>query len=48
VSVTPANAAVSEATGVVDPGATAPAPAQAPPTASAGPIPQAQYGTGES
>jgi hypothetical protein len=47
VSVTSANAAVAETTGVVDPGGTIPAPA-APPTASAGPIPQAQYGTGES
>ena len=48
VSVTSANAAVAETTGVVDPTATAPAPASTPPTASAGPIPQAQYGTGES
>ncbi len=48
VSVTSANAAVAEATGVVDPAATAPAPAAAPPTSSAGPIPKAQYGTGES
>ena len=47
VTVTSANAAVAETTGVVDPGATAPAPAAAPPTASAGPIPQAQYDTGE-
>ncbi|HXQ91176.1 MAG TPA: hypothetical protein VN768_06405 [Acidimicrobiales bacterium] len=52
VSVTSANAAVAESTGVVDPGATIPAPASAPPTATtppaaAGPIPQAQYGTGE-
>jgi hypothetical protein len=47
VSVTSANAAVAETTGVVDPGATIPAPG-APPTASAGPLPQAQYGTGES
>jgi hypothetical protein len=46
VSVTSANAAVAETTGVVDPGATIPSPA-APPT-SAGPLPQAQYGTGES
>jgi len=48
VSVTSANAAVAESTGVVDPSATAPAPAAAPPTTSAGPIPKAQYGTGES
>jgi hypothetical protein len=52
VSVTSANAAVAETTGVVDPGATiptaGPAPAAPPPAASAGPIPQAQYGTGES
>ena len=48
VSVTSANAAVAEATGVVDPGATAPAPAATPPTSSAGPIPKAQYGTSES
>jgi hypothetical protein len=48
VSVTSANAAVAETTGVVDPGATIPAPAAPPPTASAGPIPQGQYGSGES
>ena len=51
VSVTSANAAVAETTGVVDPGGTIPAPGPAPappPSASAGPIPQAQYGTGES
>jgi len=48
IQVTSANAAVAETTGVVDPGATAPAPAAAPPTSSAGPIPQAQYGSGES
>jgi hypothetical protein len=48
VAVTSANAAVAETTGVVDPGATIPAPAAAPPTSSAGPIPQAQYGSGES
>ena len=52
VSVTSANAAVAETTGVVDPGGTipaaGPAPAAPPPAASAGPIPQAQYGTGES
>ena len=59
VQVTSANAVVAESTGVVDPGATiptastiptatsAPAPA-APPPAAAGPIPKAQYGTGES
>jgi hypothetical protein len=52
VTVTSASAAVAETTGVIDPGATAPAPASAPPTTvppttSAGPIPQAQYGTGE-
>ena len=56
VAVTSANAAVAEATGVVDPGATIPlgdaahssAPAAAaPPTSSAGPLPQAQYGSGE-
>jgi len=48
VSVTSANAALAEATGVVDPGATAPPPAAAPPTStSTGPIPQAQYGAGE-
>jgi hypothetical protein len=46
VSVTSANAAVAETTGVVDPGATIPSPAAPPP--SAGPLPQAQYGTGES
>ncbi len=48
VQVTSASAAVAETTGVVDPGATIPNPAPAPPTASAGPLPQAQYGTGES
>jgi hypothetical protein len=56
VQVTSANAAVAETTGVVDPGATiptasAPPPPPAPPAApaaGAGPIPQAQYGTGES
>jgi hypothetical protein len=50
VSVTSANAAVAETTGVVDPGGTIPAPGPpaAPPPQSAGPIPQAQYGTGES
>jgi hypothetical protein len=47
IQVTSANAAVAETTGVVTPGATMPAPAATPP-ASAGPIPQAQYGTGES
>jgi hypothetical protein len=60
VSVTSANAAVAETTGVVDPGGTIPAattiptsstvptaPAAVPP-ASAGPIPQAQYGSSES
>ena len=44
---------VAETTGVVDPGATpptasAPPAAAPPPAASAGPIPQAQYGSGES
>jgi len=48
VAVTSANAAIAEATGVVDPTASAPPPATAPPTSSAGPIPQAQYGSGES
>jgi hypothetical protein len=49
VSVTSANAAVAETTGVVDPGGTIPAPGPAPaPPPSAGTIPQAQYGTGES
>ena len=46
VTVTSAGAAVAETTGVVDPGASMPAPAAAPPTAS-GPIPQAQYGDAE-
>jgi hypothetical protein len=45
VSVTSANGAVAETTGVVDPGGTVPAPG---PTTSAGPIPQAKYGTDES
>ena len=59
IQVTSANAAVAETTGVIDPGAsiptattiptaTIPTPTAAPPTASAGPLPQAQYGTGES
>jgi len=48
VTVTSANAAIAEDTGVVDPGATAPAPASAPPTSTAGPIPQAQYGSEQS
>jgi hypothetical protein len=48
VSVTSADAAIAEDTGVLDPNATAPAPAAAPPTSSAGPIPQAQYGSGGS
>jgi hypothetical protein len=48
VSVTSAAAAVAEATGVVDPSATAPGPATAPPTASSGGMPEAQYGSGES
>lgn len=47
VSVTSAGAAVAETTGVVDPSASMPAPAAAPPTTS-GPIPQAQYGDAES
>jgi hypothetical protein len=47
VSVTSANAVVAESTGVVDPAATMPAPAAAPPTSSGGPIPQAQYGSGQ-
>ena len=56
VQVTSANAAVAETTGVVDPAGTIPTPtaapiptpSAAPPAASAGPLPQAQYGTGES
>jgi len=47
VSVTSANAVVAESTGVVDPGATIPAPSAPPPTASSGPLPQAQYGSGD-
>jgi hypothetical protein len=46
VTVTSANAAVAESSGVVDPSATMPAPAAAPPTSS-GPIPQAKYGQDE-
>jgi hypothetical protein len=46
VAVTSAASALAEASGVVDPGAAAPAPAAAPPTSS-GPLPQAQYGSGE-
>ncbi len=45
ISVTSANPTIAESTGVFDPGASAPAPSQAPPSASAGPIPQAQYGS---
>jgi len=45
VTVTSANAAIAEATGVVDPTATPPAPSGTPPTSSGGPIPQAQYGS---
>ena len=48
VAVTSANATLAETSGVVDPGASAPAPAGTPPTASAGPIPQATYGDGQS
>jgi hypothetical protein len=48
VSVTSANAAVAETTGVLDPGATIPAPASPPPTSTSGAIPQAQYGAGDS
>jgi hypothetical protein len=48
ISVTSASAAVAETTGVVDPAGTIPTPTSAPPAASAGPLPQAQYGTGES
>ena len=57
VTVTSANAAVAESTGVVDPTATVPTatvptastPGTVPtaPAASGGAIPQAQYGTGE-
>ncbi|HUI03316.1 MAG TPA: hypothetical protein VLZ77_07225 [Acidimicrobiales bacterium] len=47
VAVTSANGPLAEASGVVDPGAGAPAPAGTPPTSS-GPIPQATYGDGES
>jgi hypothetical protein len=46
VSVTSAGPAIAEATGVVDPTASPPAPGGAPP-ASAGPLPQAQYGSDE-
>jgi hypothetical protein len=48
VAVTSANAALAEDSGVVDPTATAPAPAAAPPAASSGPIPQGSYGTSDS
>ena len=48
IQVTSANAAVAETTGVVDPAGTIPTPTSAPLAASAGPLPQAQYGTGES
>ena len=47
VAVTSAGPAMAETTGVVDPGASPPAPSTPPPTASAGPLPQAQYGTDE-
>ena len=45
VTVTSAGAAVAEATGVVDPSGSAPAPAAPPPTSTGGPIPQARYGS---
>ena len=45
VTVTSANSAIAEDTGVLDPTATAPAPSSAPPTSASGPIPQAQYGS---
>lgn len=48
IQVTSANAAVAETTGVVDPAGTIPTPTSAPPAATSGPLPQAQYGTGES
>lgn len=48
VTVTSANAAIAEAAGVVDPSASSPAPAAAPPTTSGGPIPQATYGSEQS
>jgi hypothetical protein len=48
ITVTSANSAIAEDTGVVDPNATVPAPAATPPTSTAGPIPQAQYGSQES
>lgn len=47
VSVTSANSVIAETTGVLDPNATIPAPASTPPNSSAGPIPQAQYGSEE-
>jgi hypothetical protein len=47
VTVTSAAAAVAESSGVVDPNASIPAPAAAPPATATGPIPQAQYGSGE-
>jgi hypothetical protein len=48
IAVTSAGPAVAETTGVVDPGASPPAPGGPPPTSSSGPIPQAQYGSDES
>lgn len=47
VTVTSANPAIAETTGVVDPNATTPAPSSSPPSSTSGPIPQAQYGSGE-
>jgi hypothetical protein len=46
IVVTSADSAIAESTGVVDPNATAPAPGAPPPTSS-GPIPQADYGSGQ-
>lgn len=48
ITVTSANPAIAETTGVVDPNATVPAPSSTPPTSSGGPIPQAQYGSDQS
>ncbi|MGH9029301.1 MAG: hypothetical protein ACRDV4_06775 [Acidimicrobiales bacterium] len=45
VTVTSADSAVAEETGVLDPNATAPAPGSAPATSSGGPMPQASYGS---
>jgi len=47
ITVTSANPAIAETTGVVDPNAPIPAPSSPPPASTSGGIPQAQYGSEE-